>query len=76
MRMHANATRRGPPLGISVLGAELGIGPSPTGSDHHRLQIILPRKALRHWTVVASVVVNLLTGDRPAGDEVLQSFLR
>ena len=47
--------------------------PGPPSRYHHRLQVIVAGKALRHRSVVASVV---LAGDRPASDEILKRLLR
>jgi hypothetical protein len=45
-------------------------------ATHQCLQVILPCEALRHRTVVAGVVVDLLADDGSAGNEVLQRLLR
>jgi hypothetical protein len=55
--------------------AVLTKGPSPSGGYHHRLQVVIASKALRHGAIVPGVVVHLLTSHWPSGDEVLKRLL-
>ena len=75
MAVHARLPSCRLPLLWCVPFAVPAEGPSPPGRYHHGLQVVVASKALRHRTVVAGVVVYLLAGNGPAGDEVFERFL-
>jgi hypothetical protein len=69
MRVNADASRCRPSLGVNILVAEGCIGPRPAGTDHQRLEVVLPGKADSDGTIVLVVIVNLVTRHWAAGDE-------
>ena len=76
MSVNANAARCRPSLGVNILVTEGGIGPRPAGTYHQRLEVVLASKADSDRTVILVVIVNLMTRDGTASDEIDESFRR
>ena len=76
MRVNANAARCRPSLGVDVLIAEGGIGPSPAGTYHQRLQVVIASKADRDGTVILVVIIDLVARDWAPSDESDESLRR
>jgi hypothetical protein len=76
MCVNANAARCRPSLGIDILVTEGGIGPSPAGTYHQRLKVVLASKADRDRAVVLVVIIHLVTGHWAARDEIHEGLRR